>query len=142
MEKKGIFKVGDKVFDIIKQEWGIVKSTDDNDMYPIKVSFRHNNSSTYTVAGLINDTDKLPRLSFVECTFMDGKFTQERPLPKIEKDTPIYVMYNSRREWCIRYFSHFEGNKAVCFDNQKTSKETLHTTSWKEWSITNPLIKE
>lgn len=77
--KKEIFRVGDKVFDIIFG-WGKVTEVyylQDRD-YPVSVQFE-NSIIKYTYDGKWNTADSYSRLSFTEYGF-DDRFSQERPV--------------------------------------------------------------
>lgn len=140
---KTIFKVGDRVFDY-RYGWGEI--VDITPIYlDLEVSF--NMEDLYYTAEGKDDRDNLaPSLSFTEYNLVNGGFSQERPLPEIEKDTPIYVRDSPISIWYIRYFSHWgtssnDSTSVECFYNQRTSKEEYKTRGWDYWSLTNPLKK-
>ena len=135
--KEEIYKVGDRVYDY-KYGWGEVVSLSTR-IHPICVQFVKN-SITYTNKGFFTKLDKYPTLSFTEYDFINGGFSQVRPQPEIAVDTPIFVR-SERGIWYLRYFSHFNTDgQAVSFSRQLKSTETNDTSSWYEYSLTNPLL--
>ena len=76
---KQIFKVGDRVFDLI-YGWGKVTEVYylQNRDYPVSVQFE-NSIIKYTYDGKWNTADSYLRLSFTEYG-LDDRFTQERPI--------------------------------------------------------------
>ena len=77
---KQIFKVGDRVFDIM-YGWGVVEELhqDEERSYPLIVRFPGFDTLYYTRDGKSNTSDSHPILSFTEYGF-DNRFTQERPI--------------------------------------------------------------
>ena len=73
---KKIFKVGDRVFDIICG-WGEIESIDSTRAYPITAVF-DGSKTNYTYKGEL-PLGKIRTLSFTEYGF-DNRFTQERPI--------------------------------------------------------------
>ena len=135
---ESIFKVGDKVYCGIHQKWGVVYMirVDINATFPIVVNF-DDFEDTYTIDGR-RATIAPPSLSFTECDFVNGGLSQVRPLPKIEKDTLVYV--KSSDMWLMLYFAGFtkEGYAEV-YEGQATSANAKYTLLYREWSLTNPL---
>lgn len=93
-------KIGDKVFDFIFQEYGVVTSTALGHSFPIKVKF-DKLKYTYSIDGRINSSDKLPRLffddpnNFTVKQIMDGEYpTRLRWKPELGE---------------IYYFIHIDG---------------------------------
>ena len=80
---KEIFRVGDRVFDIIFG-WGKVTEVYyfQNRNYPVSVQFE-NSIIKYTYDGKWNTADSYSRLSFTEYG-LDDKFSQERPIDYTE----------------------------------------------------------
>ena len=114
-----IFKVGDRVF-YYQRGWGTITSIEGVN-YPVGVQFDSGNHTYFTGEGYNYEDDLGPSLSFTEYNLVTGGFSQERPLPNIEVDTLVYVK-GSGGDWLMRYFSHWEGSKIACFNDQKTSK--------------------
>ena len=77
---KQIFKVGDRVFDI-DYGWGEVTETHyiETTLYPILVKFQ-TSSVYYTLDGKWAHGDSYLKLSFTEYDFVNGGFSQERPI--------------------------------------------------------------
>lgn len=77
---KKIFKVGDRVFDIM-YGWGVVEELhqDEERSYPLIVRFPGFDTLYYTRDGKSNTSDSHPILSFTEYGF-DNRFSQERPI--------------------------------------------------------------
>ncbi len=75
-----IFKVGDRVFDIM-YGWGVVEELhqDEERSYPLIVRFPGFDTLYYTRDGKSNTSDSHPILSFTEYGF-DNRFSQERPI--------------------------------------------------------------
>lgn len=127
-----VFKVGDRVYHH-EYSWGeIIHNTG------LAVKFSHS-SNPYSLIGCPSLT---LALSFTEYDLVNGGFSQERPLPKIEVDTLMYVRDSSHEPWFMRYFSHFNGKDCYCFDSQRKSSEETETTHWLYYSLTNPLENE
>ena len=144
MENKTIYKVGDVVYCHFSDK-GCVKgmvtlinpSKSIYNKFPIKVAFK-DIEACFTKDGR-SLTTYLPTLSFAPYDFINGGFTQERPLLKIEIDTLVYVRYQPNEEWKMRYFSHFENNEMYVFRCQSKSSPTELFRIVSEWSLINPL---
>lgn len=79
-----MFKVGDRVWDIMRQEWGIVERLDDSS-YPVNVRFDGDEFlSVYMPDGRISRNYRTPSLTFKEFYLPDG--WQERPRWRAEID--------------------------------------------------------
>ena len=129
---ESIFKVGDRVYCGIIKRWGVVEEIN----WRVRINFG-DFKNYYTNSGSIA-LGYTPSLSFTEYDLVNGGFSQVRPLPKIEKDTLVYV--NSRGIWLMRYFAGFtkDGHIEV-YDFQMKSHNMMSTTIYREWSLTNPL---
>ena len=81
---KEIFRVGDRVFDI-DYGWGEVTETHyiETTLYPILVKFQ-TSSVYYTLDGKWAHGDSYLKLSFTEYDFVNGGFSQERPIDYTE----------------------------------------------------------
>lgn len=77
---KQIFKLGDRVFDIM-YGWGVVEELhqDEERSYPLIVRFPGFDTLYYTRDGKSNTSDSHPILSFTEYGF-DNRFSQERSI--------------------------------------------------------------
>lgn len=138
MKNKEIFKVGDTVYQWQYGNGKVIKMYGDGD-FPIVVKFDSGLITTFTSDGRYS-TGKAPCLSLKPYDLVNGGFSQERPLPDIEVDTLVYVRGKITEEWKMRFFSHFgEDGVMRCFSWQQKFAETKLTTTWAEWSLTNPL---
>ena len=141
--KEDIYRIGDRVCDCFnKYGWGIVYNIDlyTTSTHPNSVKF-DDSIQTYTRDGRYTLTDELSVLSFTEYDLVNGGFSQVRPQPEIAVDTPIFVRRREGSNWYLRYFSHFNTDgQAVSFKGQLKSTETKYTSTWDEYSLTNPLI--
>lgn len=135
--KETIFKVGDKVFDA-QYGWGVVSRLYSEKEYNVVVSFRDASVIVYTNDGKCVTSNKLPRLSFTEYDYVNGGFSQERPIVLPEKGDLIWVRFNRLSKWYARYYSHAlnNGDTVSCFDRQKTDGIT---STWDIWQIECPL---
>lgn len=133
----GMFKVGDKVFEITFG-WGTIISIDYNNFNSFCVRFSNRSKSIF-----YDKWHAKSRLSFTEYTLTGFSQNRKDIKPDIKQGQLIYVRYpNSERYlryWNIRYFSHWDKltNGVHCFDIQARSYES--TTLWNQYSITNPL---
>lgn len=141
--KESIFKVGDRVYDIMFG-WGIVVDLKITEYPPLTVQFSGGRLFSYTHDGNFYDSDKVARLSFTEYDFVKGGFSQERPLPDIKVGDPIWVkQHGDEYEWCLKRFNSWlvsEYGKSIGvkvmnqFDN--------NTWNFLEYSLTQPKLKE
>lgn len=129
-----IFKKGDKVFDI-RFGWGEVTDDEYGGTYPLKVHFENGRETyTYTYNGIINTVENIPLLSLKEYS-LEG-FSQERPLPKINKGDLVYVKTVDMSHWLMRFFSHYGGDGSIyVFVGQKKEGNVIQV---EELSIENP----
>lgn len=76
-------KVGQKVFDYLRQEWATITGTVSGDKYPIRTE----RVRSYTTEGRYHEDDAIPRLSLTEWNPITGtgKFTS------IDQELPIQV---------------------------------------------------
>ena len=127
-------KVGDKVFDYTLQEWGEIISTGNLPPYTVLVRFEYGIMGSYTIKGIKNSIDKLPTLFWDEVTPITPP---EKPLPKLEIDTPVLVWSSNTNHKYKRYFSHFDSKGNIhCFKSGTTSWSTCgKTTEWKHWEL-------
>lgn len=137
MENKEIFKVGDTVYHYEYGKGRVVR-LEKYAHYPVRVDF-DGILKSFTRDGR-QTVHCFPTISFTPYDLVNGGFSQERPLPKIEVDTLVYVTGVLRKDWVMRYFSHFDENGIIyCFVNQKKSTDTTGAMAWHFWSLTNPL---
>lgn len=144
--EKTIFKVGDEVYyhnnnsGLIKGKVTNIIGSWENISHPIVVNFENGRQGNFDEIGRIYG-ESIPTLSFAPYDFVNGGFTQEMPLPKIEVDTLVYVKFHAYDNWCMRFFSHFKNGKMYVFRDQLKSTETEEEIEVLEWSLTNPLEK-
>ena len=127
-------QVGDRVFDYLIQEWGEIISTTNLRPYTVLVKFEYGTMGSYTIQGIKNSIDKLPTLFWDEVTPITPP---EKPLPKLEIDTPVLVWSSNTNHKYKRYFSHFDSKGNIhCFKSGTTSWSTCgKTTEWKHWEL-------
>jgi len=144
---ESIFRVGDKVFDIL-MGWGIVEEVNSPDVEalrsvsPVLVRFCYDKDINedsrirYTLDGsAIVGKKSIKILSFTEYIFTG--MTQKRPEELPEKGTPVFV--RNKGSWELRRFSHKNfGGSYVCFKSQEDLKDQT-TGIWDEMSVENPL---
>lgn len=129
-------KVGDKVFDLLLQQWGNIVSIDKDYVYPLKVVF--NNSSTssttvlYTLEGYGYIKHKVPILSY---TKIDLNELLENQLPNLEVNAEV-IVWDDNGKRHTRHFSHFDEKGHInCFINGETSWTETRTISWDYWDV-------
>ena len=158
-KNKEIYKVGDIVYYHFSDK-GCVKgkvtlinpSKSIYNKFPIKVAFK-GIEVCFTKDGR-SLTTSLPTLSFAPYDFVNGGFTQERPLSIIEVDTLVYYKdpFDSNNVWRMGYFYQYRGKDISVFPYQRKStdyengfhKKTgdpigFGSFSISQWSLTNPL---
>ena len=125
-------KKGDKVYDYLIQNWGVVEENNPENVYPIKVRFTDFTIDTYRYDGRIN-FDFSPTLFWNE---VKPIVPPEKPKPPLQKDTPL-VVWNREDNKCNRYFSHFnKEGKVECFLNGADSWSSKgKTNSWEHWVL-------
>lgn len=143
MENKEIYKVGDVVY-YYDPERGCLKgevfSIREDSILPIYVKF-DDFTSSFTERGAWTIL-RLPTLSFAPYDFVNGGFTQERPVPEIKEDTLVYVRLPYNQDiWHMSFFAWFEDKCMYVFKDQRKSNETGDVLKVWEWSLTNPLEK-
>lgn len=142
--EKTIFKVGDGVYYYSPNRGclsGIISNIFENETFCIEVQFEYKEGKQrFTKDGRLLAND-LPTLSFAPYDFVNGGFTQKRPLPEIEVDTLVYVKLYYGDTWVMAYFSDFEDDYMFVFKEQLKSNQTIEVLKVKEWSLTNPLEK-
>jgi len=126
-------KIGDKVFDYLKQQWGIIEGITPSykDRYPLKVRFKDNSFKTFTEEGKLS-------YSIVQTLFWNEVkpiTPPKKPLPNLKKDTKVLVWeYGDVKR--KRYFSHFSNTGLIyCFEKGKTSWTTTNTIAWENWEL-------
>jgi len=130
-------KVGDKVFDYLKQEWGVIQDVDNSQILPLLVKFSEKSFGGYTYKGTISIYDTLPILFWDEVKPITPP---EKPIPDLEVDTKVIVWNNNcPRNKLKAYFSHFKDGKIYCFDSGTTSWSATTTFTWDNWELVDEL---
>lgn len=106
MEKE-IFKVGDRVYDIV-WGWGVVTPSD---VSFIEVKFDTNTYQTFTHDGRYADSSK-PTLSFTEYTLQG--FSQERPVELPEVGELCLVRDYETDPWSVKEFAEYRYGLFIC----------------------------
>ncbi len=97
--KETVFKVGDKVYDIV-WGWGIVTARMG---YNVEVKFDTDTYQIFSHDGRYADSSK-PTLSFTEYT-LNG-FSQERPI-ELPEEGEIIMVSNSEKTWkMVKFIRH------------------------------------
>lgn len=140
MENKTIFKVGDKVFDA-QYGCGIVTDTDSLRLnmlkLPIKVKF-DNEVCFYTLDGKDMFTKPKSVLSFTEYDFVNGGFSQKRPMEVPKKGAICWVRDNEKDTWGIRHFIGMIGSKFIASQCNNEDRQI----SWNYLTTINPYENE
>ena len=128
-------KIGDKVFDYLLQQWGtVVMIRLDINWYPLLVEFDKRGVIGYTFDGKRDIKDKVQALFWNEVKPITPP---DKPLPKIEVDTPVLVWRDDELYKYKRYFSHFdsEGNM-YCFISGATKwSSNGNIALWDNWEL-------
>ena len=126
-------QVGDRVFNYLIQEWGEIISITNLRPYTVLVKFEYGTMGSYTIQGA-KDAEALPVLFWDE---VNPIIPPEKPLPKLEIDTPVLVWSSNTNHKYKRYFSHFDSKGNIhCFKNGTTSwSADGRTTEWKHWEL-------
>lgn len=130
-------KVGDKVFDYIKQDWGTVRYIE-NSLYSLEVEFNNGDVKYFTMDGKLFNDDTLPILFWDE---VKPIVPPKKPKPKLKNNAKVLVWnssaYNINSEVHNRYFSHFNDKGTLCtYPNGTTSWSTDgHTEQWDNYKV-------
>ena len=131
-------KIGDKVFDYLTQEWGIVTDISNNHTYSLVVQFGDdkNQETSYTSSGKTLENFKVPTLFWDKVKFIEPP---KKPLPKLEVDTKVLVWGGDAMDKHNRYFSHFDSDGNIkCFSDGTTSWTVVDSTDvivWDHWEL-------
>lgn len=122
------FKVGQKAFDALLQEWGKVAQVNSNDdLYPILVSFNNGIHRTYTAEGKRFVSDEVPCLYHEEMAIV----------PKDRVQRVVQVRDHVNDNWEQRVLIKSLPNETVlCWCNAETineAKDKTETTVWALW---------
>jgi hypothetical protein len=140
MENKTIFKVGDKVYHY-NLKWGTIMNIVSDDKYPILVKFG-TDIFCFTNYGSEVD-DSMPYLSFTEYDFVNGGFSQERPIEVPKMGAICWVRNQEKDPWLIRHFLRMKENYYVASSNINTSNiNTSNSATWNYLTTQNPYENE
>ncbi len=121
------FKVGDRVFDLVLQEWGEVTSVNNTPTYPIQVLFNDGELATYTAEGMYTKTNRVPRLYHQEMAIA----------PKDSLERVVQVRDHVNDNWEQRVLiKSLPNGTALCWCDAETIKEAkdeAETTVWALW---------
>ena len=121
------FKVGDRVFDLVLQEWGEVTSVNNTPTYPIQVLFNDGELATYTAEGMYTKTNGVPRLYHQEMAIV----------PKDSLERVVQVRDHVNDNWEQRVLiKSLPNGTALCWCDAETIKEAkdeAETTVWALW---------
>ena len=110
------FKVGQRVFDVMHQEWGEVTSVNNTPTYPIRVSFNDGESGTYTAEGMYTITNGVPRLYHQEMAIV----------PKDSLERVIEVKLDEK--WEPRVFiAELNGGDVLCYEAKTLEEANDHS---------------
>lgn len=134
METK--FKIGDRVYDSVKQEWGCVRAITHNPVFPISVQLDEGTLVTYTKDGRRFKYDKSPRLHHEEMVLVP-KRTQPRVIE-------VFV----HQKWMPRVFiKQFKDGSVLVWAHSETIEEAeehaaaLRYCKWRELTEKTRLTK-
>jgi len=111
------FKVGQKAFDALLQEWGKVAQINNNeDLYPILVSFNNGIHRTYTAEGKRFVSDEFPCLYHQEMAIV----------PKDSLERMIQVKLDGK--WEPRVFiAELNGGDVLCYEAKTLEEANDHS---------------
>ena len=140
-------KVGDKVWSY-RDGWLTIRSIScpASLEYPIETIDSSGLTSSFSIGGKKNRGDLNPILFWNKFEIPDEAF--EKPLPKLEIDTLVWVWDDYKDEKVLRFFSHFdECGSIYTFDDGRDSSYNPNynpdiTTSWNNWELYEPKKKD
>lgn len=127
-------KLGDRVFDYLRQDWGEVVAIDSSLYihYPLIVSF-NNESRSYTFDGRESIDCVAQTLFWDEAPLI---VPPKKPLPALELDTKVLVWDSFEDYKRKRHFSHFdEHGRLWVFEGGRTSWSTDDVVGYKNWEL-------
>ena len=125
-------RIGDKVWSV-ERGWGVIRSLDGGEEYPIKVEFQNGRTPYYTLGGKRLTTQENQTLFWDEVKIV----APQKPLPNLDVDAKVLVWTDPSKKH-RRHFSHFNGDRICTFDGGATSFSMLHRnsiTSWPYWEL-------
>ena len=110
------FKVGDRVFDLVLQEWGKVVHTHPGIKYPVRVILDNCKSRFYTAKGYFNESYRIPRLYHQEMAIV----------PKDSLERVIQVKLDGK--WEPRVFiAELNGGDVLCYEAKTLEEANGHS---------------
>ena len=134
-------KAGDKVWNFT-WGWGIVDNMGNQDCqpFPLCVHFDGIGIKTFDFEGRLF-YEPTPTLFWNE--FKIPKEAFEKPKPKLEVDTPVWVWDNCKSEKLLRFFSHFNNGRIYTFsEGRDSSYKPSARISWNYWELYKPKNKD
>ena len=130
-------KVGDRVFDYVNQEWGIIIEVRKHDVYPIVVEYGKI-ITTYTIGGKLYKENPTQRLFWDE---VPPIVAPSKPMEVPPVDTLVRVWYGDDKLGASK-FRYSTGKvingRITCWYGGATSNTTDgDETSWPAWEIVN-----
>ena len=124
-------KVGQKVFDVLRQEWGVATCIDDGGSYPVIVDFDFYRQN-YTHEGLGIISDSIPRLSLTEWNPWEGTgtFTPIDSEPQPQIGDMVWGWGIEGREFIFAEYKEFK--------RLKNAPYLVHTVHVQNISLTPP----
>jgi len=128
-------KIGDRVFNYLKQQWGTIEKITSFHEYPLQVKFDDDSVKTFTIDGRLS-------YSIVQTLFWDEVhpiIPPKKPLPDLKVDTKVLVWDEGMNCKEKRYFSNFNKYGLIeCFANGKTSwNANKYVNAWNHWELVN-----
>lgn len=134
--KETVFRVGDRVFTHC-QGWGKVIDLRIESKFPISVKFDDGTHDSFTFDGNYAPYGNQRVLSFTEYDFVNGGFSQERPIEIPNRGEIVWVKGDINPRWIISHFIKYEENMFVC-----SCANDDNTYSWRYLTTQNPYENE
>ena len=127
MENKEIvFREGDRVFHH-NLGWGIIYDIRNEGQFPIKVHFDNRMQESFTLCGKDTQISKISSLSFTEYDFVNGGFSQERPIEIPNRGQICWVRDTHTGKWVISHFLRM-------FDGKFITSNTIDDINYSTWN--------
>jgi len=130
-------KVGDKVWSSVAG-WGEIVGVDHESSYGISVELK-SYRNTFTKTGKSFSTNEYRTLFWAERKWADDTPTQPEAKPDYKLDDPILVKSYISEAWNTRHFKEWDGDRAVCWNDGRTSHTTNDYISTITWTYHKPL---
>ena len=130
-----MFKVGDKVCDVVSFDNGLVVAIHSETKFAVKVKDTDTGTIfVYDKLGFAQIGDIRPSLHHKD-TFTPASSTWSERLPDLPVDAPILVSDCENTQWLRRHFKEWVGGKPICFQKGCTSFTTRFTDTWNYWKL-------